>query len=241
MQRARNFVAAIPGNVSGACAQGTYLPVATVIENFKNVVRVCPDHDCLPVEPFRYYRFGARTVSLNGCVEVEGGFYGAPPGWLGQRVQVHRYLHLHSSAPQNAIRPRTKRGTKTQGLLVHVRTASAHASDTRPALVVGLPHARITAAAAACCADHRVRRSARAGGAFCRPRIPVLYRSRDVSDPPVGPRSRPQPCSARGSLTSRLHVATPPTESELAECGPTTTGASSCDPDRMCDRNATRI
>jgi hypothetical protein len=48
MQRARNFVAAIPGKVSGACAQGTYLPLATVIENFKNVVRVCPDHDCLP-------------------------------------------------------------------------------------------------------------------------------------------------------------------------------------------------
>jgi hypothetical protein len=30
------------------CAQRTYLPVATVIENFKNGVRVCPDHDCLP-------------------------------------------------------------------------------------------------------------------------------------------------------------------------------------------------
>lgn len=25
----------------------------------------------LPLEPFRYYRFGDRTVSLNGCVEVE--------------------------------------------------------------------------------------------------------------------------------------------------------------------------
>jgi transposase len=42
----------------------------------------------LPLEPFRYYHFGDRTVSLSGCVEVEGGFYGAPPGWLGQRVQV---------------------------------------------------------------------------------------------------------------------------------------------------------
>ena len=42
----------------------------------------------LPIEPFRYYRFGDRTVHLNGCVEVEGAYYGAPPGWLGQRVQV---------------------------------------------------------------------------------------------------------------------------------------------------------
>jgi hypothetical protein len=32
----------------------------------------------LPVEPFRYYRFGARTVHLNGCVDVEGAYYGAP-------------------------------------------------------------------------------------------------------------------------------------------------------------------
>ena len=37
----------------------------------------------LPLEPFRYYRFGERTVHLNGCVEVEGAYYGAPPGWLG--------------------------------------------------------------------------------------------------------------------------------------------------------------
>jgi hypothetical protein len=42
----------------------------------------------LPVEPFRCYRFGDRTVHLNGCVEVEGAYCGAPSGWLGQRVQV---------------------------------------------------------------------------------------------------------------------------------------------------------
>ena len=37
----------------------------------------------LPVEPFRYYRFGQRTVHLDGCVEVEAAYYGAPPGWIG--------------------------------------------------------------------------------------------------------------------------------------------------------------
>jgi len=69
----------------------------------------------LPVEPFRYYRFGDRTVSLNGCVEVEGGFYGAPPGWLGQRVQVQwNDLHVRLLVPSTGrlLREhlRTRRG-----------------------------------------------------------------------------------------------------------------------------------
>ena len=42
----------------------------------------------LPLEPFRYYQYGVRTVHLDGCVEVEAAFYGAPPGWLGRRVHV---------------------------------------------------------------------------------------------------------------------------------------------------------
>jgi transposase len=42
----------------------------------------------LPLEPFRYYRYGARTVHLDGCVEVEAAYYSAPPGWIGQRVEV---------------------------------------------------------------------------------------------------------------------------------------------------------
>jgi transposase len=42
----------------------------------------------LPVEPFRYYLYGERTVHLDGCVEVEAAYYGAPPGWIGRRVHV---------------------------------------------------------------------------------------------------------------------------------------------------------
>jgi transposase len=42
----------------------------------------------LPVEPFRYYQYGQRTVHLDGAVEVEGAYYHLPPGWLGQRVAV---------------------------------------------------------------------------------------------------------------------------------------------------------
>jgi transposase len=42
----------------------------------------------LPLEPFRCYQYGERTVHLDGCVEVEAAYYGAPPGWIGRRVQV---------------------------------------------------------------------------------------------------------------------------------------------------------
>ena len=42
----------------------------------------------LPLEPFRSYQYGQRTVHLDGCVEVEAAYYGAPPGWIGRRVQV---------------------------------------------------------------------------------------------------------------------------------------------------------
>jgi len=42
----------------------------------------------LPFEPFRYYQYGERAVHLDGCVEVDAAYYGAPPGWIGRRVQV---------------------------------------------------------------------------------------------------------------------------------------------------------
>lgn len=42
----------------------------------------------LPVEPFRYYQYGERSVHLDGCVEVEAAYYSAPPGWIGRRVRV---------------------------------------------------------------------------------------------------------------------------------------------------------
>src|SRR2546427_137522 len=35
----------------------------------------------LPLEPFRYYHYGTRTVHLDGCVEVAGAYYAPPPGW----------------------------------------------------------------------------------------------------------------------------------------------------------------
>jgi transposase len=61
----------------------------------------------LPVEPFRYYQYGERTVHLDGCVEVEAAYYGAPPGWIGRRVQVQwdlRQVRLMNPATGQLLR-----------------------------------------------------------------------------------------------------------------------------------------
>ena len=42
----------------------------------------------LPIEPFRYYQHGMRTVHLDGYVEVEAAYYAPPPGWIGKQVAV---------------------------------------------------------------------------------------------------------------------------------------------------------
>jgi transposase len=56
----------------------------------------------LPLEPFRYYQYGHRTVHLDGCVEVEAAYYGAPPGWIGRRVQVQwNDLHVRLLDPKS--------------------------------------------------------------------------------------------------------------------------------------------
>jgi transposase len=56
----------------------------------------------LPVEPFRYYKYGERTVHLDGCVEVEAAYYGAPPGWIGRKVQVQfNDSHVRLINPQD--------------------------------------------------------------------------------------------------------------------------------------------
>jgi len=47
-----------------------------------------PALQTLPSGPFRYYSHGTRTVHLDGCVEVDAAYYGAPPGWIGREVCV---------------------------------------------------------------------------------------------------------------------------------------------------------
>jgi len=57
----------------------------------------------LPTEPFRYYEHGTRTVHLDGCVEVQGAYYGAPPGFIGVPVPV-QWDGLHV----RILHPRTR-------------------------------------------------------------------------------------------------------------------------------------
>src|SRR6266446_5112288 len=54
----------------------------------------------LPVEPFRYYQFGTRTVHLDGCVEVDYAYYGAPPGWPRPRGPARTSAR---SAPRSTV------------------------------------------------------------------------------------------------------------------------------------------
>lgn len=96
----------------------------------------------LPIEPFRYYRYGERSVNLDGCVEVDAAYYGAPPGWIGRKLHVHwDSLHVRLIDPKTGLllreHLRTKRGfhrieeadrptrtpQSTQTLLHHAHTA----------------------------------------------------------------------------------------------------------------------
>jgi transposase len=42
----------------------------------------------LPVEPFRFYEYGNRTVHLDGHVQVASAYYSVPPGHIGEVVWV---------------------------------------------------------------------------------------------------------------------------------------------------------
>ena len=80
----------------------------------------------LPIEPFRYYQYGRRTVHLDGCVEVASAYYSAPPGWIGRRVDVQwDEIHVRLLDPATG-----------QLLREHLRTSRGWhriADDDRPA------------------------------------------------------------------------------------------------------------
>jgi transposase len=70
----------------------------------------------LPLEPFRYYQYGKRTVHIDGCVEVDAAYYGAPPGWIGRLVDVQwdaMYVRLLDPRTSALLREhlKQKRGT----------------------------------------------------------------------------------------------------------------------------------
>lgn len=94
-----------------------------------------PHLGALPLEPFRYYRYGTRSVHLDGCVEVEASYYSVPPGWISQRVAVQwNDLHVRVLDPRSGqlLREhlRTRRG--------HHRVADADRPSRTPAKTLAL-------------------------------------------------------------------------------------------------------
>ena len=107
----------------------------------------------LPIEPFRYYQFGERTVHLDGCVEVEAAYYGAPPGWIGRRVGVQwdiRHVRLLNPSTGQLLREHLRqargghriqdqdRPTHTPLSTQHLLTRADHAGAQIGALCRGL-------------------------------------------------------------------------------------------------------
>jgi hypothetical protein len=99
----------------------------------------------LPLEPFRTYAYGERTVHLDGAIEVEGAYYHLPPGWLGRQVAVQwDLLRVRILDPQSGalVREsvRQKRGagharrrprhTTPQALLQRADCAGRHLGAT---------------------------------------------------------------------------------------------------------------
>jgi len=110
----------------------------------------------LPLEPFRYYQYGVRTVHLDGCVEVEAAYYGAPPGWIGRQVHVQwdtlfvrlldprtgELLREHLSGKRGGHRIRDEdRPRRTPPQLLHL-LARAHKAGSNIGAVCDAIHAR---------------------------------------------------------------------------------------------------
>jgi hypothetical protein len=99
----------------------------------------------LPLEPFRYYQHGERTVHLDGCVEVDAAYYSVPPGWIGKLVHIqsdslhvrilyaktHQLLREHVRLERGRHRVRPEDNPKktpftTKQLLARAARAGSH-------------------------------------------------------------------------------------------------------------------
>ena len=110
----------------------------------------------LPLEPFRYYQYGERTVHLDGCVEVEAAYYGAPPGWIG-RARAGAVGRAVRAPARSQDRPTAARAPAPEARLAsHSRTRTTP-SERRCALrnCCGEPVAPGTHIGALCDAIHR--------------------------------------------------------------------------------------
>lgn len=65
----------------------------------------------LPLEPFKYYNYGTRTVQLTERVEVVGAYYEVPSGLIGRELQVQwddRIVRIINPRTGDLLREHTK-------------------------------------------------------------------------------------------------------------------------------------
>src|SRR5439155_5766708 len=87
----------------------------------------------LPLTPFRYYQYGTRVVHLDGCVEVDGAYYSAPPGYLGQRLPVQwDGQSVRLLDPRTAQLLREHRWQARGQHAIAARSAAPHAAPDAP-------------------------------------------------------------------------------------------------------------
>jgi transposase len=85
----------------------------------------------LPVEPFRYYQFGTRTVHLDGGLEVEYAYYAPPPGWIGHDLSVQwDELHVRILDPATGTLLREHRRTTPGRHAIHPADQPARTPPT---------------------------------------------------------------------------------------------------------------
>ena len=110
----------------------------------------------LPLEPFRYYQYGDRTVHLDGCVEVDAAYYGAPPGWIGRKVLVQwdglfvrlldprtgQLLREHLRQKRGAHRIRDEDRPRRTPLQIRQLLARAHKAGARIGALCDAIHQR---------------------------------------------------------------------------------------------------
>jgi transposase len=90
----------------------------------------------LPLEPFRYYQYGTRTVHLDSCVEVAGAYYAPPPGWLGRALAVQwDDLHVRLLDPATGTLLREHRRQPRGGRVMRPEDRPARTPASTPTLL----------------------------------------------------------------------------------------------------------
>ena len=145
----------------------------------------------LPVEPFRYYQYGKRTVHLDGTSRSRRAYYSAPPGldrprgavqWDGAARAPARSEDRRSCCASTCAQPRGRHRIARRG------SAATHAADDAAAARRARPRRRSTSARS-CDADPPPRRRARRAAHPRRARAGQASTAPPPSTTPAPPRS----------------------------------------------------